>query len=238
MIYLDRRVGSKELLRYLRGAELCDLEFGDAAFVGQGPETPVYVGVERKTVRDFVNSTISGRFSTHQLPGLFAAYHYVYIVVEGLWRANPEDDSLEMRKGPRWATPKGMDNVLGSDLIAMVNSLQVCAGAIVVTTSGLRETAQFLRAIHRWWNRDWRSHRSHKDVRRERFPTAMLSKPSLRRRVAAELPGIGFERSGAAEARFATVHGMVNATPAAWASVKGVGKTTAERVHEAIRRPE
>ena len=91
MILIDDRMGSKELLPLFRPydvtVELSHLEYADIAFFGNGPTGPELVGIERKTLHDLVNSMRSRRLSGYQLPGLMAAYAWVYIVVEGVWRA-------------------------------------------------------------------------------------------------------------------------------------------------------
>ena len=53
--------------------------------------------------------------------------------------------------------------------------------------------------------------------------------PNLVRRVAAQLEGIGWEKSAAVATRFATVLDMVVATEKEWQAVPGVGKTLAAR---------
>ena len=106
MIQIDERTGSAELQSLFPPGVptiVGRLEFGDFAFLGNGPEDePVSIGVERKGIRDLLNSMVTGRLVGHQLIGLVNNYHYVYIVVEGLWRFNPTDGMMEEHSNGGW----------------------------------------------------------------------------------------------------------------------------------------
>jgi excinuclease UvrABC nuclease subunit len=58
----------------------------------------------------------------------------------------------------------------------------------------------------------------------------MLVPPSLRRRVAAELPGIGQQKSADVSRHFKTTQLMLEADVKEWRKVKGIGKTLAEKI--------
>jgi ERCC4-type nuclease len=83
----------------------------------------------------------------------------------------------------------------------------------------------------RWSNaKEWRQHHSHEGFYKQ--PTAgplSLTKPSLVRRVAAEVQGIGWEKSRDVERRFKSCIDMVLATDKEWMEIPGVGPTIAQR---------
>ncbi len=54
------------------------------------------------------------------------------------------------------------------------------------------------------------------------------------RRVAKELPGIGWERSLAVEKHFVSVLAMMLAKSPEWEKVDGIGKTLAQKIVKAI----
>ncbi len=56
----------------------------------------------------------------------------------------------------------------------------------------------------------------------------LLRKPSLIRKVAAELPGIGWEKSKGIAVKFGSVAAMVEASVADWETVPGIGKSLAQ----------
>ena len=62
----------------------------------------------------------------------------------------------------------------------------------------------------------------------------LLQQPSLMRRVAKELPGIGWERSLVVEAKWDSVRDMVNAPVEEWLELDGIGKGIASRVQEEL----
>ena len=66
--------------------------------------------------------------------------------------------------------------------------------------------------------------------------TALLVKPTLARRVAKELPGIGIKRSAEVAKVFHTLEQMVEATPKDWMRVEGVGKGIAAKIYQAIHQ--
>ena len=57
---------------------------------------------------------------------------------------------------------------------------------------------------------------------------------SLVRRVAKELPGIGWERSLLVEETFDSVRTMVNAPLEEWLEIEGIGKGIATKVQEEL----
>ena len=57
MILIDSRIGSAELAPLISTPNiLCQLEFADFTFSGNGPAGQVAVGVERKTIMDLLQS--------------------------------------------------------------------------------------------------------------------------------------------------------------------------------------
>jgi ERCC4-type nuclease len=168
LIRIDHRTGSAELQPYFKrwGVEamISQLEFADFAFTGNGQSGRVVVGVERKTIRDLVNSMESKRFAGHQLPGLLDNYHDVFLVVEGVWRRGEDGSIEELRKG--WQTLyqggrrlvhyRGVDNFL--------TTMSLCCGVLVKRTLDAPETAAAIVNLYRWYEKRWEQHESHKAV--------------------------------------------------------------------------
>lgn len=235
MILLDDRVGSRELGRHLRrGAfRLVRLPFADASWSGSGPdEAPWLIGLERKTLADFLSSMLSGRLPSHQLPGLLRSFNVVYLVVEGAWRRS-SGGSLQCPGRRGWGTFLLQGRPFAWDtLVGMLATLSACAGLIVLTSHDLRETAALTSALHDWWERPWSSHRSH--LRPRESCVAHLADPTLVQQVAAVLPGIGPERSRDVAARFSSVLDLAIATESDWRGVPGIGPVLAARMVSAI----
>lgn len=231
MIQIDNRIGSKELYPFLpEPKELTRLEFADVCFTGNGRGGPAYIGIERKTIGDFIQSMTTGRLSGHQLPGLVNSYSHVYIIVEGLWRANRESGLLEIWQGSGWgANTYGCRRYMCSSIWNYMTSIEVSSGASIRTTGSMKETCQLITSLQSWWSKPFHKHHG-MEVLANVCPTGTFAKPSMVRKIAAQLPGIGWERSKAVIGTFGTVAEMVDATKEEWMEIEGIGKRIAENV--------
>jgi len=211
------------------------LEFGDASFIGNGPNgEPILVGIERKAIGDLLNSITSGRFAGHQLPGLVNSYSVVYLIVEGIYRPGGTG-LLEVRQGSRWGPlDRGNRRWMYSDIECWTTTIEQKAGVRIRRTSGMTETAAMIVALYRWWSsKDYEDHKAHMTMHKP-AEVATLRKASIVRVIAAELPGIGWVKSEAVAKKFRTVVDMVEADVKDWMTIDGIGKTMAERIGKAL----
>ena len=243
LIQIDERTGSAELQSLFPPGVptiVGRLEFGDFAFLGNGPEDePVSIGVERKGIKDLLNSISTGRLAGHQLIGLVNNYHYVYIVVEGLWRFNPTDGMLEERCGQGWEPIQlGSRRFMAREVLSFLHTLMVKTGVMVFYSGTKRETVQVVSMLHGWWsNKAWDEHTAHLGLVKQHKSTdgaVELVKAPLLRRVAAELPGIGWQKSREVAKHFGSVLEMVLASEREWRRIPGIGKILAERITKEI----
>jgi len=248
MVIVDPRVGSANLLGYLRhwGVECVheQLDFGDAAFLGQGPDGPIMIGVEVKAVRDALNCMDDGRFAGHQLPGLISTYGHVWLVVEGDYSVQFNTGFLVLqseRSGRNKVVEAGERGrrppYTFAGLTNWLTSMECCAGLHVRRTRNRIETARFIGDLHSWWSKDWARHRSHLALHETRPDQAILIRPNIVRKMAAQLGGIGWTRSGMVSARFKTVKEMVDATVEDWMGIEGIGKMIAQAVWRELHQP-
>lgn len=256
-LLLDDRIGSKDLLPRLRrlgvSCTLARLPFADAAFVGRGvAEAPWAIGVELKTVSDLCSCILTGRLAAHQLPGLLAGYDDVWLVVEGRWRARA-DGLLEVDangRGHWFQLSHGRQRWMYRDVVGYLNTMAMLGGVRLIRTESRDETARWLAALHGWWtSKELDQHtalHTFVDMKQrvmtradERSMTpALLRPPSFARRVYAQFPGIGWERSQDIERAFPSVAAAVLATEKGWMQVPGVGKTIAAQIVKAVRGQE
>lgn len=252
MLTIDDRTGSSDLYPVLRGLGLpCTLgriDFGDVSFTGTGSEgVPVPVGIEYKKVRDVLQCMTNGRFAGHQLPGLVNSYSQVVLLMEGEIRPRHPDGVLEVKsnKGFWYEGTVGTRRFMYRDLAKWLLTMSIKGGLTVSRTADLRETAISISALYNWWVGDgYDHHRSHLalnvsgDIRgnsgmRDR---AILTRPTFLRRIAAELPGVGFEKSAAVEKFFGTLEALFYASEGDIAQVPGIGKGIAAKVWGALHR--
>ncbi len=223
-------------------AVVVTMEYGDAAFVGKGPEGDVNVGIERKRIGDLLNSIATGRLMGHQLPGLLSSYDRVYLVVEGEWRGNPITRMVEApRRRGVWADITHGRRFTYEGVWALLTTVENL-GVTVRTTRNMTETCHMIEGMERWWNKEWEKHKSHMAMHKRVVtgtPTYLTSRTSsLIRRIASELPHIGHDRSLVVERYFSSVLHMINAGEEEWIGIEGIGKITAREVVKAIREGE
>ena len=242
MILVDDRTGSRELLPIISRsgttAKLTRLAFGDAAFIGNGPASaPVFVGIERKTLRDLINSITSGRLSGYQVPGMTCCYRYSYLIVEGIWKTSPYSGLIEIYRGGKWKPlSSGPGAIMAREVWNYLNTLSIMADIRFFTTRSPAETVSVIKSLYGWWNdKKFDQHYAHLTMKRGERTGTILRRPSLLCRVAAELPGIGHLRAKNAEQEFESIMDMAVAGEDRWIRVKNVGGTTAYKVVQALR---
>lgn len=245
VITIDSRAGSGDMLPlFPKDMEvgLGSLEYGDFFFLGNGPNSSlVSIGVERKAIKDLLNSMATGRLVGHQLPGMVQQYEYVYLLVEGVWRYNPDSGILEVLSGAYWADAAlGQRRFMAKEVVGFLNTLAIKAGVHIVYSDNRRESVQVISSLYHWWNgKNWEQHISHlspNKTHRAADGGVSLVKPSLVRRVAAELPHIGWGKSRAVANFFPSVLRMAAATKRDWEKIPGIGGTIAKAVVDEIRK--
>ncbi len=245
VITVDSRTGSdrlgKLLLRRRQPVDMGQLQFGDVAFLGHGPEgRPISVGIEYKTVSDALKCMIDGRFAGHQLIGLTQSYDVVILLVEGEIQPDPRDGMLKVRHDRGfWYNGKiGQRVFMYREFDHWLMTLTFKAGVRVLRSSNLDASAATVIDLFNWWTaKDWADHRSHLALAMtdEFRDDANMVKPNLVRRVAKEFKGIGWTRSAAVARKFRTVFDLCMADEGDWATIDGIGKPTAKQVVAAIR---
>lgn len=233
MILLDpREKEDYSLAQYIAEAQVTTLEFGDAAVLGYGDQL---IGVERKRVGDLLRVIADGRFVSEQLPGLVNAYSRVYLLVEGEWTTRG-DGALLIRNGrSQWEQPLWgrQDGWRYAEVARWLISLEEGAGIRVMRTATPQESAAWLENLEAEFLKAPEKRRALQSLYYPPIPS--LISPSLVRRFAALLPGIGPGKSLAVAEHFGTVERAVNSPLKSWLEIAGVGGTIAKKVWDAIR---
>jgi ERCC4-type nuclease len=240
MILVDRRVGSNDLLAPLKAAgfeaQLVELEYGDIAFEGKGPNgTTLNIGIELKVLGDLINSLRTGRLAGHQLPGLLKTYDYAWLLVEGQWEQNTKGQVLtQKRRMGIWTPMKG--GMSASELDKQLLTLELCGGLHVAHTSTRADTIRLVGNLYRWWtDRSLDGHTSHLAL--HTAPAVYAISPF--RAAVCSWPGIGVKTSKAVEQRFPSIRCAAAAPVEEWATIttgdRKLGKKTAERIVKFLR---
>ncbi|MFW9899869.1 MAG: ERCC4 domain-containing protein [Candidatus Thorarchaeota archaeon] len=237
MIIIDNRTGSKELLKYFpkNTAQLDNLDFGDFIFFGNGPTGIVSVAIERKVMSDLISSMTSGRLVGHQLPGLLSTYNYIWIIIEGIWRTSPTDGLVQMYTHTGWQDYK-FDHRFHktSHIIKYLLTLSIMGNVRIWFTTSPKETVQFITSLYSWWtDKEYDEHRA---LMQEHEPEISFVKPTLLKRVAKELDGIGRKKAGLINNKFGSVLEMCMASEDDWREIPGIGKKLACKIVESLQK--
>lgn len=256
MIIVDARIGSVELRDKIRAlGHKCDsqtMPFSDAYFEGYGPEGLVGIGVERKRIQDMLDCIDSGRFTGHQRVGMKQTCRFTFLILEGYWKPNPDTGMLmegRYKDGKFfWSEdrPNGMRPVPYAKLRRYLISMGL-GGVIVSYTRDVDHTAYDICELYGYFQKPWHKHTSllamHLgapwEYAKEESRTLMslptlAGKPSLTRRWAKELGGIGVKMSEDAERVFKTPLGLATGDERQWMRVPGVGVKTATEIVQEI----
>jgi ERCC4-type nuclease len=116
-----------------------------------------------------------------------------------------------------------------------LDQLSVYCGILVKRSDTVKETAEQVMSLYRMLQCSPEEHKSLNQIYvAPPQGRVTLVRPSLLRRVAYELPGIGWERSGEVARHFGSVREMCTAPVEEWESIEGIGRKTAQGVVDAL----
>lgn len=250
MVIIDDRDGSRDLASIYpleERAILGHLEAADVMLTGHGPNaSTITIGVEVKSVSDLLTSISTGRLGGHQIPKMIPAYNYTWLLVYG--EVRPSTDNYLMiyksksykRRKPGWVRYRvGGRDVPWSYLEGWLITAQLFSGIRIKWVLDLGTAARWLCILDRWLEKPWERHRGLSVFDRSGEPGLMPGVGAVESqiaRTAASLPAINWVRGHAAARRFESVSDMMNADPADWEQIDGIGKIIAREVVSTIRR--
>lgn len=239
MILIDDRVGSRELEGLFKGSgiptRLERLSAGDFAFRGNWKGERVWVGVERKTVGDMMNSIRTHRF-VEQLPKMCKKYAKPFLLLEGEYRAGRKGVlEVQLTDNPLRSFWKplqlGKSNFMYAELENALTTYTLMSPIRLLRTRSREETAYRISMLYRYFQKE--EHTACEGLYQSDTPLTLLP-PTLVRRFAAELPGIGWGKSKAVAERFRSPRAMCKAKRADWEEIDGIGETLARRIDMAL----
>ena len=245
MILIDPRAGSGQemrggdLLPYLQRlkikAEKEMLPFGDACWEGNGPKGRIAVGVERKRLSDILNCIDDSRYAAHQKVGMKQIYQVSILIIEGVWKPDTATGYLmECISSLTWRPLRYRSQFTRySKLFRYLLSIQL-SGTCVIITRDIEHTAFNIAEMYHYFQKKWEDHTSLLEVQKIAIPD-MNNHPSLVRRWASNLDGIGVKMSQDAEQIFKTPIALAEADESAWLRIPHVGVATAQQIVRQIR---
>lgn len=241
MIFIDTK-GDKlnthpgfDIIRHLKTlgltCEASDLSYGDAAFEGHGPEGDISIGIERKALHDMLTCIDDGRYTGHQRIGMKQMYTVSVLMVEGYWK--PHDGTGHLMEGfsggISWGYCKQRSQrVMYHKLYRYLVSVAM-SGVIVSYSRDVFHTAFNIAEWFHYFQKPWRAHTALQEMQRVNIPT-MRNKPTLVRKWASDLEGIGTKLSLDAERLFKKPITLATADEGEWLRIPGVGVRTAQQI--------
>ena len=177
MIYVDPRIGSGHYVELLnaRGVEAAKrkMQFGDIAFVGNGPGQQVMIGIEAKKPGDLISSLISKRLTARQLPGLMRTYDIIYLAILGRMKAG-NTGGISTATFGHWS--EFPTKLSWAQLQGMLSTLRHHAKVHVINFDRDEDFVTWIMIEYKRWQREWESHSSHIGLRvDQRCPPARSS---------------------------------------------------------------
>lgn len=239
---IDNRVGSKELSPYIDHGikqSLTRLQYADVSFMGNGSDDQgslLNIGIERKTITDLISSIESGRLSGHQLGGLINSYHYVYLLVEGLWQSNPQTGILEIYKARKWRQFDYGRPHMGAEINNYLNTLAVKCNVKIWRTSDIRQSGRWLSDLYIWWQKSWDNHKAHQQGHLEVEPILQLTPTTpMQNMLKAGIRNLGWKKALAVSEHFPTMLDLALADEKVLTTIPGIGKIQAKKILQIIR---
>jgi len=206
-IIVDHRESRSQVIRCLASHDITvqvhDLDVGDY-IVSQR------IGVERKTVDDFLNSLLEGKLF-QQLKNLRQTFSRPLLIIEG--------DGLFTKR-----------NISHAALFGSLASILIDFGVSIMSTKTPQETADFLVAVAR---REQRDAARPVAVRGEKWAAGPQEQQQF---VIEGLPNISAVLAKRLLEHFGSIRAIANATVEELTEVHGIGKMTAEEVHALFSR--
>jgi ERCC4-type nuclease len=264
VVLIDDRAGSRDLIKFPplnSTGELCRLDSADVAIPGNGPNGPVVIGIELKSISDLLSSTDRGRLQATQIPDMIGTYDINWILYYGITRPSPDGASLQILRARykneqgkwKWRSATSFDicaslplywgnyQVGGRDVnYGYLESLILAItdmGFRVKQVSGVQEAAAWIGVVSRRYSKSWEKHRVMRTLDHSgqvALPPELDRGVKQRIRFAETLPGIRFERAVEAAKHFTSVREMANAPAEEWQKVPKIGKIIAQSVVEAV----
>jgi len=241
MIFVTTAPNDADLLEILEDNAIgVPLPYGDATFQGvwDGGEV-VNVCIERKKLGDLATCIVStGRHLNQIRSAREAGFGFIVLVFEmDAWRFRiGENGYMETRVGKEWV--EMMPRISYVRLDQYLNELGYFMGVLVKRSGGVWETARQILDLYQLFAVEPQKHGSLKKFYTPQVSVecvSLLAKPSLVRRVANQLPGVGWELSRGVEVRFRNVEEMAEGGVKDWMDVDGIGKVMAKRIVRVIR---
>ena len=253
-LYITAEPNDRDLAKQLPLAIPYELKCGDINHQGYWVNGElVWIWGERKHLGDLVTCALdSGRLLRQVQEAHQAGFKFLYLIIEAVYRESPTTGLLETRRGKLWKeyhinpTNSKSATVPYNRIRGYLNQLRYYLGVHVYHTASVRETALTIMSIYGMFQIPPEEHNTLKQFTSSPEPVgSFLHKPSLLRRLAKELPGIGWDRSKDLEDELKTARELcrviaddTDADRVRLLGIDGIGKKTVDSIQQALDKEE
>lgn len=232
LILIDYRIGSAELEPLIKRigvrCEKTELQSGDIMFEGRGPNGPVLVGIERKKLHDMLNCIDDARYNDQRIR-MRQDYDISILMVEGHWK--PHDNQGFLMEGFSGGIAWGYcqyrsQRTMYSKLKRYLMSVAL-SGVVIDHSRDAYQTAYNICEWYHYFQK--RDHTSLLEIQKIAIPT-MNYRPTLVRKWANDIEGIGTKLSLDAEKVFKKPITLANSDERDWLRIPGIGIKMAQQI--------
>lgn len=248
MIFIDSRVGSKELAEIPCLAPISTVTnihpHGDVLIMGNGADGTIRkIAIEVKSIPDFVASIQTNRLTATQLPAMFESCDMAYVLVYGKIQKIRDGYEISLDGGRCWS--KAYGGKIGTpETIQTIFAELEMAGVFVHLDPTKEKLADRIVTLHDLWSKPFGSHKLFKgfdvscapkrDDRKGLIPRWETDAQYNVARIAERLPGIGYTAMELASRHFRSVYDMMTAPRDRWERIENVGHITSRRILEFV----
>lgn len=248
-IYVTDERNDADLLKALGSiAQSYPLVAGDVNFKGKWIDNEeIWIWCERKKLGDLVACALdTGRLLRQIQEAHQAGFKFFFLIVEAMFRKDPATGLLQQLRGKNWANytlGSNTKTIPYSRISGYLNQLRYYLNIQVYITRSVRETADTVMEVYSMFQTPPEDHNSLKQFATTPEPVAsFLQKPSLIRRMAKELPGIGWDRSKDIEEELGSARELcrvlADGDREALLNIAGIGKGIVDKIQVELEENE
>lgn len=217
---------------------------GDVNIVGKWRNGDGYRAlVERKKLGDIISCIENGRYLAQWQQAREAGWEDMWFCAEidKSFREDPHTGMIRVKRGNKWYDMK--PTFMWSRVEDFLFQIQWILGVKLIRTSSPEETGRAVARLYQMYSDPPENHKTLQKIftpacgdKNEDVVSRLFNKPSVLRKVAVQLPGIGWERSKDVELVFGSIRELALADVPQWRAVPGIGKKVATQVVEELRR--
>jgi ERCC4-type nuclease len=151
-------------------------------------------------------------------------------MIEGVWKPDVQSGYLmELINTLTWRPFRQRSQMVRYNKLFRYLLTVQFSGVTVIWSRDIEQTAYNITEIFHWFQKPWEQHQSLLELQKLNIPS-LTGEPSLVRKWAADLDGVGVKHSMDAEKLFPTASDLAKADEMDWIQIPGIGAKTARSI--------